>query len=165
MYLCRLSEASTRYCVIPGGYPPQDWQSFPCAGEELDLNPGLLICRQVRYHWATAPPYWATSPPYWATSPPFPFRVPFRLFRGQPVAKSYPKRPPSGELNVCGVSCGTARCRIRTRDCWTIFAPSHPMIPCCSCTVIFYVGTKIFNLLRSHFTWRVINCWSFVLNL
>jgi hypothetical protein len=24
MYLCRPSEASTRYCVIPGGYPPQD---------------------------------------------------------------------------------------------------------------------------------------------
>jgi hypothetical protein len=23
-YLCRPSEASTRYCVIPGGYPPQD---------------------------------------------------------------------------------------------------------------------------------------------
>ncbi len=23
-YLCRLSEASTQYCVIPGGYPPQD---------------------------------------------------------------------------------------------------------------------------------------------
>jgi hypothetical protein len=56
MYLCRPSEASTRYCVIPGGNPPQDWQSFPCAGEELDLNPGLLICSQVRYHWATFPP-------------------------------------------------------------------------------------------------------------
>jgi hypothetical protein len=24
VYLCRPSEASTRYCVIPGGYPPQD---------------------------------------------------------------------------------------------------------------------------------------------
>jgi hypothetical protein len=24
MYLCRHSEASTQYCVIPGGYPPQD---------------------------------------------------------------------------------------------------------------------------------------------
>jgi hypothetical protein len=24
MYLCRPSEASTQYCVIPGGYPPQD---------------------------------------------------------------------------------------------------------------------------------------------
>jgi hypothetical protein len=24
MYLCRPSEASTRFCVIPGGYPPQD---------------------------------------------------------------------------------------------------------------------------------------------
>jgi hypothetical protein len=24
MYLCRPSEASTRYCAIPGGYPPQD---------------------------------------------------------------------------------------------------------------------------------------------
>jgi hypothetical protein len=46
----------TRYCVIPGGYPPQDWQSLPCAGEELDLNPGLLNCSQVRYHWATSPP-------------------------------------------------------------------------------------------------------------
>ncbi len=46
MYLCRPSEASTRYCVIPGGYPPQDWQSLPCTGEELDLNPGLLICSQ-----------------------------------------------------------------------------------------------------------------------
>ncbi len=56
MYLCRPSEASTRYCVIPGGYPPQDWQSLPCAGEELDSNPGLLICSQVRYHWATSPP-------------------------------------------------------------------------------------------------------------
>ncbi len=55
MYLCRPSEASTRYCAIPGGYPPQDWQSLPCAGEELDLNPGLLICSQVRYHWATSP--------------------------------------------------------------------------------------------------------------
>ncbi len=33
MYLCRPSEASTRYCVIPGGNPPQDWQSLPCAGE------------------------------------------------------------------------------------------------------------------------------------
>ncbi len=53
MYLCRPSEASTRYCVIPGGYPPQDWQSLPCAGEELDSNPGLLICSQVRYHWAS----------------------------------------------------------------------------------------------------------------
>ncbi len=63
MYLCRPSEASTRYCVIPGGYPPQDWQSLPCAGEELDSNPGLLICSQVRYHWATSPPLWATSPP------------------------------------------------------------------------------------------------------
>ncbi len=47
-YLCRPSEASTRYCVIPGGYPPQDWQSLPCAGEELDSNPGLLICSQVQ---------------------------------------------------------------------------------------------------------------------
>ncbi len=56
MYLCRPSEASIRYCVIPGGFPPQDWQSFLCAGEELDLNPGLLICSQVRYHWATSPP-------------------------------------------------------------------------------------------------------------
>ncbi len=41
VYLCRPSEASTWYCVIPGGYPPQNWQSLPCAGEELDLNPGL----------------------------------------------------------------------------------------------------------------------------
>jgi hypothetical protein len=56
LYLCRPSEASTRYCVIPGGYPPQGWQSLPCAGEKLDLNPGLLICSQVRYHWATSPP-------------------------------------------------------------------------------------------------------------
>ncbi len=55
-YLCRPSEASTWYCVIPGGYPPQDWQSSPCAGEELDLNSGLLICSQVCYHWATSPP-------------------------------------------------------------------------------------------------------------
>ncbi len=31
VYLCRPSEASTWYCVIPGGYPPQDWQSLPCA--------------------------------------------------------------------------------------------------------------------------------------
>ncbi len=23
-YLCRPSEASTRYCVIPSGYPPRD---------------------------------------------------------------------------------------------------------------------------------------------
>jgi hypothetical protein len=57
MYLCRPSEASTRYCAIPAGYPPQDWQSLPCAGEELDLNPGLLICSQVHYHWATSPPH------------------------------------------------------------------------------------------------------------
>ncbi len=56
MYLCRPSEASTRYCVIPGGYPPQDWQSLPCAGEELDSNSGLLICSQVCYHWSTSPP-------------------------------------------------------------------------------------------------------------
>ncbi len=55
-YLYCPSEASTRYCVISGGYPAQDWQSLPCAGEELDLNPGLLICSQVRYHWATSPP-------------------------------------------------------------------------------------------------------------
>ncbi len=40
--LCRPSEASTRYCAILGGYPPQDWQSLLCAGEELDSNP--LIC-------------------------------------------------------------------------------------------------------------------------
>ncbi len=52
MYLCRPSEASTQYCAIRGGYPPQDWQSLPYAGEELDSNPGLLICSQVRYHWA-----------------------------------------------------------------------------------------------------------------
>ncbi len=45
-YLCRPSEASTQYCVIPGGYPPQGWQSLLCAGEELVLNPGLLICSQ-----------------------------------------------------------------------------------------------------------------------
>ncbi len=64
MYLCRPSEASTWYCVIPGGHPPQDWQSLSCAGEELDSNPGLRICSQVRYHWATSPPiHWATSPP------------------------------------------------------------------------------------------------------
>ncbi len=49
MYLCRPSEASTRYCVIPGGYPPQDWQSLPCAGEELDSNPGLLRIRTQDY--------------------------------------------------------------------------------------------------------------------
>ncbi len=55
-YLCRPSEASTRFCVIPSGYPPQDGQSLLCAGEELDSNPGLLICSQVRYHWATFPP-------------------------------------------------------------------------------------------------------------
>ncbi len=82
-HLCRPSEASTQFCAIPGGYPPQDWQSLPCAGEELDSNPGLLICRQVRYHWATSPPF---EPPllllshlsswlshlssHWATSPP-----------------------------------------------------------------------------------------------
>ncbi len=35
-YLCCPSEASRRFCVIPGDYPPQDWQSLPCAGEELD---------------------------------------------------------------------------------------------------------------------------------
>jgi hypothetical protein len=56
MYLCRPSEASTWYCVIPGGDPPQDWQSLPCAGEELDSNPGLQTCSQVRSHWATSPP-------------------------------------------------------------------------------------------------------------
>ncbi len=56
IYLCHPSEASTRYCVIPGGYPPQDWHSLPCAGEELDSNPGLLVCSQVRNHWATSPP-------------------------------------------------------------------------------------------------------------
>ncbi len=55
-YLCCPSEGSTRYCVIPDGYPPQDWWSLPSAGEELDLNPGLLICSQVHYHWATSPP-------------------------------------------------------------------------------------------------------------
>ncbi len=49
-YLCRPSEASTQFCAIPGGYPPQDWQSLPRTGEELDSNPGLLICSQVRYH-------------------------------------------------------------------------------------------------------------------
>ncbi len=43
---CRPSEASTWYCVIPGGYPPQEWQSLPCAGEELDSNPGQPICSQ-----------------------------------------------------------------------------------------------------------------------
>ncbi len=43
-YLCRPSEASTQFCAIPGGYPPQDCQSLPYAGEELDSNPGLLIC-------------------------------------------------------------------------------------------------------------------------
>ncbi len=48
-YLCRPSEASTRYWVIPGGYPPQDWQSLPCAGEELDSNPGLLIKYWLNY--------------------------------------------------------------------------------------------------------------------
>jgi hypothetical protein len=64
MYLCHPSEASTRYCVIPGSYTPQDWQSLPCAGEELDSNLVLLICSQVGYHWATSPPHWATSPPY-----------------------------------------------------------------------------------------------------
>ncbi len=58
LYLCRPSEASTRYCAIPGGCPPQDWQSLPCAGEELDLNPGLLICSQVCYHWATSLKYY-----------------------------------------------------------------------------------------------------------
>ncbi len=55
-YLCRPLEASTGYCVIPGGYPPQDWQNLLCAGEELDSNPGLLICSLVHYHWATSPP-------------------------------------------------------------------------------------------------------------
>ncbi len=30
-------------------------QSLPCAGEELNSNPGLLICSQVRYLWATSP--------------------------------------------------------------------------------------------------------------
>ncbi len=49
-YLCRPSEASTRYCAILGSNPPKEYQSLPCAGEKLDLNPGLLICSQVRYH-------------------------------------------------------------------------------------------------------------------
>ncbi len=62
-YLCRLSDANTQYYAMPGGYAPQDWQSLPCAGEDLDSNPGLLICSQVRYYWATSPPYWSTSPP------------------------------------------------------------------------------------------------------
>ncbi len=59
-YLCRPSEASTRFCVIPGGYPPQDWQSLPCAGEELDSNseleflnkmpnPGILESRDLSW--------------------------------------------------------------------------------------------------------------------
>ncbi len=43
VYLCRPSEASTQYCAIPGGYPPQDWQSLLCAREELNSNPGLLL--------------------------------------------------------------------------------------------------------------------------
>ncbi len=55
-HLCRPSEAHTQYCVILGGFPPQDWQSLPSAGEELDSNPGLLICSQVRYYWTTSPP-------------------------------------------------------------------------------------------------------------
>ncbi len=59
VYLYCPSEASTWYCVIPDGYPPQDWQSLPCAGEELDSDLdsdlGLLIWSQVRYHWATSP--------------------------------------------------------------------------------------------------------------
>jgi hypothetical protein len=42
-YLCRHLVASTRYCAIPGGYPPQDWQSLPCAGEELGSNPELVF--------------------------------------------------------------------------------------------------------------------------
>ncbi len=47
-YLCRPSEASTRYCVIPGGYPPQDWQSSVCWGgagfepRTTDLQSGAL---------------------------------------------------------------------------------------------------------------------------
>ncbi len=68
VYLCRPSEASTWYCVIPGGYPPEDWQSLPCAGEELDSNPGLLICSQMRYHWATSPP--SIEPPLLLTIEP-----------------------------------------------------------------------------------------------
>ncbi len=66
VYLCRPPEASTWYCVIRGGYPPQDWQSLPCTREELDSNPGLLICSQVRYHWATSPPDHLSSS--WNTS-------------------------------------------------------------------------------------------------
>ncbi len=31
--------------------------SLLCAGEELDSNPGLLICSQMRYHWATSAPF------------------------------------------------------------------------------------------------------------
>ncbi len=77
VYLRRPSEASTWYCVIPGGYPPQDWQSLQCTGEELDSNPGILIFSQVRYFWATSPPSLSHlssffEPPLlllWATSP------------------------------------------------------------------------------------------------
>jgi hypothetical protein len=36
--------------------PTSGLTELPCAGEELDSNPGLLICSQVRYHRATSPP-------------------------------------------------------------------------------------------------------------
>ncbi len=48
VYLCRPSEASTRYCAIPGGYSPQDWEFAVCrvgVGFEprtTDLQSGAL---------------------------------------------------------------------------------------------------------------------------
>ncbi len=62
VYLCCPSEANKGFSAILGSNPPKDWHSLLCAGEEPDLNPGLLICNQVRCHWATILPmirgYW-----------------------------------------------------------------------------------------------------------
>jgi hypothetical protein len=43
----RRSEAGTLKYNIPGGNPPKDWQSSLHAGEEPDLNPGLVF-RTIR---------------------------------------------------------------------------------------------------------------------
>jgi hypothetical protein len=55
MYLWRLSEASPRYCSIPGGNPPRSRVSRELARGSI-LNPGLLHSNQVPYHWATWSP-------------------------------------------------------------------------------------------------------------
>ncbi len=70
-YLCRPSEASTRYCVIPGGYPlradrvchvlgrswirTQDyWFAVRCA----TIEPPLLLNEPpLLFNWATSPPF------------------------------------------------------------------------------------------------------------